>query len=471
MKHSTNEITVVAAVSMASESMIRHYADLITGSPPTRIHLVDTAKTVASGHSAILTAEIQDLAVREDADLIVCEWFQNPETMRCLLRLARELELPTVFIRPGSATPGGRLVVATGGGPNVCEQVWIAGEVATNTGLSLEIFHWQPDTSPCHSGILAEEQMAFHLLGTQASVHQSTDSDFVSGIAGHLGVGDVLVMGAPSSLRWAVDFAGSLPARVANRINNPLLLLYSPNVRRVKLRQLFWGGLIKPQMQTCSKEEAIGLLIDNLICHNQLPTSSRAEILQLAFQREDILSTAVDYATAFPHVKLPGFFGVAGSMGIFPAGIDFGSEDGSLTHYVVLLITPEGFSDEYLTALSAIARRMLNENVRQALLACESSRQALDVLEPCERAIARKEGPGAYNVAAGELRLAACRQLGWNEVPCILSDAAPPPENGIETELPTGPPTDRTGNGIAFTLPTSAVVGLEFRNLKGGDGC
>jgi small-conductance mechanosensitive channel len=42
--------------------------------------------------------------------------------------------------------------------------------------------------------------------------------------------------------------------------------------------------------------------------------------------------------------------------------------------------------------------------------------------------IVSEEAPGKYTVVAGKLRLAACRQLGWPEIPCILSDAPPQPE-------------------------------------------
>ena len=386
MKRCANEITVVIAATTTSEPEIRRYADMITGSPPTRIHLAETARAVDGAPSIDLTAEIQYLAVTKNAELIVCEWFQNPAIMQRLLQLAHELKIPTVFIRPGRAVTGGRLVVATGGGRNVCEQIWIAGEVAAGTDRSLEVFHWQPAASPRRSENLAVEQMVMHLLGTEAAVYRSTDSDFVSGIVGYLRANDLLVMGAPSSLRWAADFAGSLPDRVASQIDNPLFLLYSPSAGRVNLRHLFWGGLIKPQMQSSSREEALNRLIYNLIDHNQLPPGSKDEILHRALYREAIQATAVDCETAFPHVTLPGFFGVAGSLGIFPDGVDFGGKDGSLSHFIFLMVTPEGFSDEYLTALAKIARRMVNEDVRRALLECKTSAEALNLLEPNKKA-------------------------------------------------------------------------------------
>ncbi len=388
MKQFANEITVVMAASAAYEPIIRSYADRIAGSPPTRIHMANAAQATGGEHFASLPAEIRRMAVAEDADLIICEWFQDPEMMQRLLRLARELNRSLVFIRPGSAVPGGRLVIATGGGPNVCEQIWIAGEIATGTGCSLEMFHWQPDSSPDLVDGFAVEKMALHLLGIQASVHQSTNPDFTDGIAEYLRPDDLLVMGAPSSLRWAADFAGSLPDCVAKQVENTLFMLSAPTAGHVNLRQLFWGDLIKPQMQVSSREEALSRLIDNLINHNQLPPGSKDEILHRALYREAIQSTAVDCETAFPHVTLPGFFGVAGSMGIFPGGVDFGSQDGSLSRFVFLLVTPEGFSDEYLSALAKIARRMVNEKIRHALLGCETAAQVLDLLEPNKKAAA-----------------------------------------------------------------------------------
>ncbi len=56
------------------------------------------------------------------------------------------------------------------------------------------------------------------------------------------------------------------------------------------------------------------------------------------------MSTAVDCDTAFPHVTLHGFFGVAASIIICPDGIDFGNEDNQPTRFIVLFVTLRGFT-------------------------------------------------------------------------------------------------------------------------------
>lgn len=94
------------------------------------------------------------------------------------------------------------------------------------------------------------------------------------------------------------------------------------------------------------------------------------------------MSTAVDFETAFPHVTLRGFFGVAASMGICPEGVAFDSERGQPTRFISLFVTPDGFYDDYLAALAKLAKRMIDANVRGALLSCETPSQARDILEP-----------------------------------------------------------------------------------------
>jgi mannitol/fructose-specific phosphotransferase system IIA component (Ntr-type) len=194
--------------------------------------------------------------------------------------------------------------------------------------------------------------------------------------------GDVLVMGAPGALRWGTSFAGSHPDRIAKRMSQPLILLSSAPSGAASLRRLFWGDLILPQAQASGREEAVELLIDCLIRHNQLSPSDKDRIFRAALERENISSTAVDCDTAFPHVLLPGFFGVSACMGIFPEGVKFGAGDGSLSHFIFLMITPKGFSEEYLKVLAKIAKRMICADVRFALLNCRTSQEVLQVLEP-----------------------------------------------------------------------------------------
>jgi PTS system fructose-specific IIC component len=310
--------------------------------------------------------------------------------MQDLLHLAQDHELPAIFVRTTDAPKVGRIVVATGGGPNLYEQMWLAREVADRNEVPVAILHWIGALDGGTEDEIAEnerlEKMCVRLLGMQVESLQCSGADFAGTVAKSLRPDDLLVVGAPSSLRLVTDFAGSLPDQLAKQVANPLILLSSPPLGQVSLRRLFWGRLIKPRLRSRTKSEALECLVNNLIRHNQLPPSSKANILERALQREHVFSTAVDCETAFPRVMLPGFFGVAGTMGIFPEGIQFDSADGSPTRFLFLLVTSEGFCDEYLAILSKVSKRMIDPAVRKALLACETPAQAINVLEPCQAA-------------------------------------------------------------------------------------
>ncbi|MDF7806057.1 PTS sugar transporter subunit IIA [Pontiellaceae bacterium B12219] len=386
MKTQCTKIAVVASCGAETE-MFRH-AGFFSVSKDAVYHRVLIPGFAVPEDDALAVSEIRRLAEERKLDLIISEWLGHTRAMQDLIHLAQEREIPAVFVRTTEVKKVRRVVVATGGGPNLYEQMWLARETASDLGVPVEILHWTPDFNdipidgPNDNGPL--EKMCVHLLNMQVDTIHCSGTDFAGSVACSLRPDDLLIVGAPSPLRLVADFAGSLPDQLAKRIPNPLILLSSPPLGHISLRRLLWGKLIKPRLRSRSKNQALESMVDNLIRHNQLPPTSQKDILTRALEREQISSTAVDCETAFPHVKLPGFFGVAGTLGIFPDGIDFGHTDGHLTRFVFLLVTPDGFCDEYLAFLSKISKRMLNSSVREALLRCKTAAEAVEILEPHE---------------------------------------------------------------------------------------
>ncbi|MDF7808223.1 PTS sugar transporter subunit IIA [Pontiellaceae bacterium B12219] len=383
MKNQPIQMAVLA--SCGAEEEIFRYAKSLTTRSEARHHHVFVPSFAVPGDEAGAVAETRRLATSTKLDLIISEWLDDTRAMQGLIHLAQKREIPAVFMRTTNQPKIGRIVVATGRGPNLYEQMWLARETANGLGVPVDILHWTPaehfdacDESPDNDPL---EKMCVRLLDMQVNTIHCRGPYFASAIAGSLRPDDLLVIGAPSPLRLVADFAGTLPDQLAKQIPNPLILLSSPPLGHTSLRRLLWGRLIKPQLRSRPKTVALECLVDNLIRHNQLPSANKEDMLERALQREQISSTAMDCETAFPHVALPGFFGVAGTMGIFPEGIDFGSADGSPTRFVFLLVTPEGFSDEYLAILSKISKRMLAPSVRKALLACKTAAEAIEILE------------------------------------------------------------------------------------------
>lgn len=382
----TQRVHVAVVASYGAEKEMFWHAKLLASCKNARLHHIFAPAFAVAEDDATSVAEARQLAASQKLDLIASEWLDDTRAIQDLLHLAQERDLAAVFVRTGMTQKVGRIVVATGGGPNSYEQMWLAREVAGGNEVPVAVLHWAGAANESSEDEVAEnerlEKMCLRLLGMKVEFLQCSGDDFTEAVAGILRPDDLLVIGAPSPLRLVADFAGSLPDQLAKRIPNPLILLSSPPLGKVSLRRLLWNKLAKPRLRARNKEEALEILVDNLITHNQLPVSSKADILARALEREQVSSTAVDCETAFPHIELPGFFGVAGTLGIFPEGIDFDSDDGSKTNFVYLLVTPEGFCDEHLAVLSKISKRMLDSAVRAALLESETADEVLDILDP-----------------------------------------------------------------------------------------
>jgi mannitol/fructose-specific phosphotransferase system IIA component (Ntr-type)/nucleotide-binding universal stress UspA family protein len=398
---------VVAVASRPSEGAILTYADMLTSHrnarvTPVRLHadnpfVVPWGSPANGSGNGFIRGAITHIARVEKVGLIVSEWLSDPLEMQDVLRLAHELAVPAVFVRHSATKPRGRVLVATAGGPNVLQQMWVARQTACTLGLPvhfLRIVH--PAVTPAampptDAPTDALDACSCRLLHMEARMETKRAVNVADAIASSVRQDDLLVIGGPSALRLTADFAGSLPHAVAGRVSAPMVLLSAPPENRISLRRLFWGGLIKTGLRPHDKRHAVSALIENLAHHNQLPRSSVADTLDRALRREAIMSTAVDCETAFPHVTLRGFFGVVGSMAVCPDGVAFDSPDGRPTRFLYLLVTPDGLCDEYLSTLAMIARRMIRQDVRAALLRCQTPAQVLDILEPREMPTADPE--------------------------------------------------------------------------------
>lgn len=63
-----------------------------------------------------------------------------------------------------------------------------------------------------------------------------------------------------------------------------------------------------------------------------------------------------------------------------PAGVDWGAEDGPAT-LVFLIAAPEGGGSEHLTILAALARRLIHQSFRDALLQAANPHAVVDIIQ------------------------------------------------------------------------------------------
>lgn len=98
-------------------------------------------------------------------------------------------------------------------------------------------------------------------------------------------------------------------------------------------------------------------------------------LLDLALQREAIVSTAVDNSLAFPHVRGVEGGGLSMLLGIHKKGIRFGGPGRTLSRIFFFMAIPTATSAFYLKLLSGLSRIFREKDARDALLAAKTEEE------------------------------------------------------------------------------------------------
>ncbi len=98
-------------------------------------------------------------------------------------------------------------------------------------------------------------------------------------------------------------------------------------------------------------------------------------LLDLALQREAIISTAVDNGLAFPHVRGVEGGGLSMAVGISKKGIKFGGPGRTLTRIFFFVVIPTATSAFYLKLISGLSRTFREKDARELLLGAKTEEE------------------------------------------------------------------------------------------------
>lgn len=98
-------------------------------------------------------------------------------------------------------------------------------------------------------------------------------------------------------------------------------------------------------------------------------------LLDLALQREAIISTAVDNGLAFPHVRGVEGGGLSMAVGISKKGVKFGGPGRTLTRIFFFVVIPTATSAFYLKLISGLSRTFREKEARELLLAAKTEEE------------------------------------------------------------------------------------------------
>lgn len=95
--------------------------------------------------------------------------------------------------------------------------------------------------------------------------------------------------------------------------------------------------------------------------------------------REEQMPTGLPGGIGIPHARSAHVTVPTLGFARVPGGVDFGAEDGP-ANLVFLIAAPEGGGSDHLTILAALARRLVHQSFRDALLGAADSREIVEII-------------------------------------------------------------------------------------------
>jgi len=251
------------------------------------------------------------------------------------------------------------------------------------------------------------------------------------------------------------------------------------------LRNRFLPETLRPRLLATTKQgviaELVGLLYENGLILD------RERAVRAVFEREQSLSTGMEFGVAIPHARTDAVQQLVCAVGLKKEGIDFDSLDRQPVRIVVLVLAPESAPSPQLQFIAQMCR-LLNEAGRASLLACQTSEDMYGVLT----------GGGATksaSVAENQSPVSACLQ--WQSIAldmascerdqmvslllalCARSGAVGSMD-GVRRDIQALPPLvpEKLASGVVFVSVQTqhvyrmvAALGVRAQAVADADGC
>ena len=147
---------------------------------------------------------------------------------------------------------------------------------------------------------------------------------------------------------------------------------------RVGIERFSSEALMIPELQGTTRDEVICELAQKMADVGFVDNAQ--DLAESGIRREAIISTALDFGLAFPHVRCVEGGALTMALGLAPAGIVFNPTTSTKTNIIFFMVIPTAASAFYLKLLSGLAQVFSKEDNRAKLLAAGTGEKMWKVL-------------------------------------------------------------------------------------------
>jgi len=149
----------------------------------------------------------------------------------------------------------------------------------------------------------------------------------------------------------------------------------------MKLQDFIVADAITPQLQAIDRDKVIEELVNTLAASGALDAESVPEVVQALLKRERNGSTGFGKGVAVPHCKHAKVKTLVGTVGISAKGVDFSALDKQPVYIVFVVLSPEGATQQHLSAMDLIFRNLQNDRFRKFLRQCGDKQAVIDLIQ------------------------------------------------------------------------------------------
>lgn len=134
------------------------------------------------------------------------------------------------------------------------------------------------------------------------------------------------------------------------------------------LSALLSNTLFVPAVGAADKPGVLAALADAAVAGGAVEPARRDDVLQALLDREEKMSTGMQYGLAIPHAKTECVDGLVTMVALAPAGVPFESLDGEPAQIFIATLSPPADANSHIRFLALVTRQLNNRRVREKVL-------------------------------------------------------------------------------------------------------
>ena len=136
-----------------------------------------------------------------------------------------------------------------------------------------------------------------------------------------------------------------------------------------------------PALAATDKQGVLAELADVVVARGIVPATDRDAVLAALVEREEKMSTGMQYGIAIPHAKTELVDRLVTMIAVSKAGVPFESLDGEPASIFIATLSPPEDANSHIRFLAVVTRQLANRRVREKVLEAATKEELVAAFE------------------------------------------------------------------------------------------